>query len=227
MKHLFRILSLVFILGIGLTSVAQEVKINHDGENGLAIEKDGTLRADGEATCWRDELQELIGKKIYDAKGNVTYDIANATIVFESGADTDDYVIMNVQLNHDWDETTPIRPHLHWEQNENATPNWLLAYRWQVNGESKNTAWTNVAYKENAYTYDSGTIIQISSFGDIPLPSSGAGTSSIIQLKLMRDTNNDSGKFSVTDAYSGDAAGLSLDVHIKINTLGSRTEYAK
>lgn len=226
MKLISRFLIVLLSLALTNNTLAQEVKINHDGTDGLAIEEDGTLRADGDATCWRDELQELIGKKIYQGKGNVVYDVENATINFESDADLEDYVIMNVQLNHDWDEETPIKPHVHWEQNQNNTPNWLLAYRWQVNGTAKNTTWTEVPYTSNAFTYSSGTIIQISSFGDIPVPSS-VGTSSIIQLKLMRDTDNDSGHFSAKDSFSGDAPGLSLDIHIRINTLGSRLEYFK
>lgn len=226
MKQLFTVLLLVFIAGISRNSMAQEVKINHNGTDGLAIETDGTIRADGAATCWRDELQELIGKKIYDAKGSVTYDIDNATINFEERADYEDYVIMNVQLNHDWDEVTPLKPHIHWEQNQNATPNWLLAYRWQVNGQAKTMDWTVAQYTSNAFTYSSGTMIQISSFGDIPVPD-GVGTSSIIQLKLMRDNGNSRESFSQKDTYDGDASGLSLDIHIKINTLGSRTEYTK
>lgn len=226
MKYLFLFSILIFFTGFEASLIAQEVKINHDGTDGLAIEEDGTIRADGEAACWRDELQELIGKKIYDTNGRVTYDVVNATIDFASSATRNNYVIMNIQLNHDWDETTPLKPHIHWEQNQNKTPNWLIAYRWQVNGQPKTEDWTELATVSNAFTYTSGTLIQISAFPDIPVPST-AHVSSIIQIKLMRDTDNDSGLFSENDAYSGDASGLSLDIHIRVDTFGSRTEYTK
>lgn len=207
------------------TMNAQEVKINHDGTDGLVVEADGTIVAEGAATTWRDELQPLVGKKLDDGKGNVAIDLDEFTVNFEADADIDDGVVMNIQLNHDWDGETPVEPHLHWFQNQNEIPNWLIAYRWHQNGQAKVETWTYQKVASSVYTYSSGTILQISSFGSIAPPATPTDVSSILQLKLMRD--NGPAKYDNPDDYSGDAHGLSLDIHIKINTMGSRDEYAK
>lgn len=229
MRHIFSLISSACLLLTFNIVQAQEVKINHDGTNGLVIESDGTLVSEGDATVWRDEVQTLMGKKLYDgaARGDIKYDLQEFTVYFETDADMTSAVVMNIQLNHDWDGITPVEPHLHWFQNQNNTPNWLIGYRWHQNGQPKVDTWTYEDYTGNAFTYDSGTILQISSFPSITPPATPTGVSSILQLKLIRDTNNDSSKFTGNDPYSGNAHGLSFDIHVKINTMGSRTEYAK
>ena len=153
------------------------------------------------------------------------------TLDFDISADTVDAVVMNIHLNHDWDGITPIEPHLHWFQNQNKTPNWLIGYRWHQNGQDKIEGWTlqkvvDLGDNDNAFAYIDGTILQISSFGSISPPATPTGVSSILQLKLMRDAGNLSQLFG-TDPYSGDAQALSLDIHIKSDTQGSREEYSK
>ena len=49
----------------------------------------------------------------------------------------------------------------------------------------------------------------------------------MIQLRLLRDTDNDSALFSGTDAVTGNIDALQMDVHIEIDSLGSRLEYTK
>ena len=220
----------VFVEGniVSLDS-AHGVKINEN----LVIEDDGTIRMDSSATVWRDELQPLIGKKILDNKGKVTYDLTEFTVVFATDADMDDAVVMNIQLNHDWDGITPVKPHLHWFQEEGNTPNWLIGYRWHQNGETKVEGWTyqqvvSLDPNGNAFAYPgSGAILQISSFGSISPPASPIGVSSILQLKLMRDNGNSRQSYSAKDSYSKSVHALSFDIHIKVNTVGSRGEYAK
>jgi hypothetical protein len=206
---------------------AQEVKINHDGTNGFAVESDGTIRADGAAETWRDELQPLIGQKLDSPSSDVGINFVDFTVDFQVSADYQDVVVMNVQLNHDWDGVTPVRPHLHWFQNQNTTPNWLIGYRWHQNGAAKVTPWTYQQVAINAFPYSSGTILQISEFGDINPPATPTAVSSILQLKLMRDNGNTRTSYSAKDSYSGDAQALSLDIHIQTNTQGSRLEYSK
>lgn len=48
----------------------------------------------------------------------------------------------------------------------------------------------------------------------------------ILQLRLIRDTGNASTLFAGTES-TGDMSAVSFDVHIKINTLGSRGLYSK
>jgi hypothetical protein len=128
-----------------------------------------------------------LGKKLLDGKGTVTIDFDEFTVNFKVNADIEDGVVMNIQLNHDWDGKTPIKPHLHWFQNQNETPNWLIGYRWHQNGQTKVTVWTYSKVVSNSFPYSSGTILQISNFGEIFPPSNPTEISSIPQLKLMRD----------------------------------------
>ena len=131
---------------------------------------------------------------------------------------------MNTQINHQWEEKIVI-PHLHWFQNQDEVPNWLVQYRWQVNGESKETDWTNQARQSAIFTYVSGVICQICNFGIINAPSN-VNASSILQLRLVRDTENASGLFSGADPYTGDAGALNYDIHKHCNRLGTTGEYA-
>ena len=197
-----------------------------DDGNYSYFESDGTLVAKGDAKCWRDELQSLVGQRLLSPSGAIDYNFEEGTVDFANNADLGDYVVMNVQVNHDWDETTPIKPHIHWFQSQDAIPNWLIQYRWQTNGQAKTTAWVDRACQEGVFTYSSGTIINICSFGEIAIPAN-VGTSDILQIRLLRDTDNDSGEFAGEDAYTGTVSGLNFDVHIAIDTLGSRSEFTK
>lgn len=199
---------------------------NSDAGNYTEVETDGTLVARGEATCWRDELQSLVGQRLFSSAGRIDYNYTEGTVDFDSNANEDDYVLMNVQINHDWDEVTGVRPHIHWFQSEDATPNWLMQHRWQRNGEAKVTAWTDVPCNNPAFTYTSGTIINICNFGSIT-PPEDVGTSSILQIRLIRDTSNDSGEFAGADPYTGTVPAINFDVHIPVDMLGSRQEFIK
>ncbi len=185
----------------------------------------GHLTFAGDARPWRDELGELIGKK---RKGvRISEDLDEGVLLF---ADTcliaDDWVITNVQLNHDKDLGASIYPHLHWLQASATVPNWLLQYRWQVQGAAKTTAWTSAKYSSQAFSYSAGTLNQIAIFAAIA-PPSGAGLSDIVQFRILRDTNNDSGLFAGKDSLAGNAVAMMFDVHFMISSLGSTDEYTK
>ena len=144
-----------------------------------------------------------------------------------SNANLNDWVIINKQLNHDYDEVTPLRPHIHWFQAEDATPNFLLEYRWQMNGSAKTQTWTRLIVDSTpVYEYQSGTFNQISRFPEVA-PPEDVSTSDIIQYRIYRDSANASGLFSGADAYTADSLATSFDSHISIDMLGSRTEFTK
>lgn len=193
--------------------------------NYTKIDNAGHQTMVGNGRPWRDELGELLSKK---RKGSrITEDLDEGTLLF---ADTctiaDDWIIMNVQLNHDKDLSASIYPHLHWHQASSNVPNWLLQYRWQVQGAAKTTAWTSAAYASHATTYSSGTINQITKWAAIA-PPTGAGLSDIVQFRLLRDCANASGLFSGIDPLTGNASAVMFDVHFQINSLGSDSEYTK
>jgi hypothetical protein len=70
------------------------------------------------------------------------------------------------------------------------------------------------------------TKIQISHNEGIT-PPVGSGLSDIVQLRIIRDTDNDSGEFTGTDVYTGNAQALNVDVHFEVNSIGSNQEYVK
>lgn len=194
--------------------------------NYTEFEEDGTIVSYGDATTWRDELHELTGENLESPSSQITLNASEGSITFSNSSDTTEFVIMNVQINHDWKMGTDIYPHLHYWQTSSNVANWLIEYRWQSNDQPKTTTWTRLAWDSTFFTYSSGTLNQIVSFGNIS-PPAGYGLSDIVQLKLIRDTNNDSGLFNGTDPEASAVDALSFDVHIQCDTLGSRQEYVK
>lgn len=200
-------------------------KFGDGGSNYSQFEADGTLVAKGNATTYRDELGDI--SRLRTLGTGVSINDTEQTMDFTATANLSDYAWINFQINHDWESGSVIYPHIHWNQASNAIPNWLIRYRWQKNGSSKTTAWTDYKINGNsAFTYVSGTLNQISYDSGIT-PPAGYSLSDILQIRLFRDTGNASGVFTGTDPYTGTVSVMSLDCHIKTDTLGSRTEYTK
>jgi hypothetical protein len=216
-------LPIFFFCILVLTQVilAQEVKINSN----LAVEADGTLRMDGAATVWDDMFGDIT--KVQVQGTGVTLNSAELTLDFLASAEINDYAIVVYQMSHKWKPGSTIYPHIHWIQQDNIVPNFLIQYRWQRNKQAKTTDWTN--YKcntNNAFTYSSGSLNQITAGGGITAPED-YGISDVIQVRIIRDTKNQSTVFSGPDPYSGTVSISSVDFHFEIDTEGSRTQYGK
>lgn len=192
------------------------------------FEPDGTMVAVGEATCFRDELQSLIGARLESPASDIVLNLAEASVTFEDGARyPTDFVSANHQLNHDMLPGTVIDPHLHWWQERAETANWLIGYRWQKQGSAKTTTWTDVAWTENIFTWAAGTLNQITDFGPITPPVGYGEVSDIVQFRIYRDVTNVSTLFAGSEATPADIDAVNFDTHIEVNMLGSRLEYAK
>lgn len=200
------------------------------------FEADGTMKAVGDATCFRDELNDLIKGASQNPASHLVYDYTQGTLDFKDNCNLNDWALMNVQINHDWKLGSDIEPHVHWFQNEDVTPNWLIQYRWQKQGSEKTTSWTSLKWASNAFSYEGTTLNQITSFGAITPPEGYGQVSDVVQIRLLRDVSDDSELFGeivdevyvpAPDAYTGDAEAVSFDVHIEVDTLGSRQLYAK
>lgn len=201
---------------------------NITGGNYTAFEGDGTMVAVGDATCWRDELQSLIGQRLEAPGSDIVQNNAEGTLTFKTSATVTDYVVMNVQLNHDRKLGESVEVHVHWFQAQAAVPNFMIQWRWQANGAAKDTTWVSQIRTTSAFAYPgAGTIVQITEFGTIPVPAGGDGISDIIQIRLIRDANNASTLFTGADPVLTDVDAINLDCHIIVDTLGSRQEYAK
>jgi hypothetical protein len=194
--------------------------------NYAMFDADGTLRLFGNATTYKDELYALVGQRLESPASDLALNLAEASVTFENGARITDYVTMDIQLNHDWAVGTPVYPHLHWWQASATLPNWLIQYRWQVNGGTKTTAWTSAARASEAFTYSSGTLNQITKFPTIT-PPSGSGLSDILQVRIIRDKINTSGLFGGSDGLAANVDAVSFDIHKKIDGFGSNEEYVK
>lgn len=197
-----------------------------DGINYSEFEEDGTLVAYGNATCYRDELNDLLKTGLNNPAARIEKDLTESCLIFKTTATTEDWAAMNVQINHDWKAGSSINPHIHWWQAENNTPNWMIQYRWQKECGAKTTGWTSKAWTANTCDYTTGTINQITSFGLID-PPTGYGLSDILQIRFIRDSANASTLFDGADPYTANASATSADVHIEIDTLGSRATYSK
>lgn len=184
----------------------------------------GHMSMIGTGRAWRDELGELLGKK--KIGNRITDDLDDGTVVFASNCvSAEDYIITNVQLNHDRDSSANIYPHLHWFQTSGKIPNWLLEYRWQINGGWKTPTWSKTKMDIPATSYISGNIHQICYCSGIAVPIS-SNLSDIVQFRISRDTGNVSTLFSGIDTTSNISA-ISFDVHLQLNSLGSTSEYIK
>jgi len=120
-----------------------------------------------------------------------------------------------------------IFPHIHWEQEQNAVPNFALQYRYQLTLTGKTTAWTALKCNTLATAYPSGTFNQICYVpnGFIPLPDDNV--SDIIQFRIIRDTTNALGLAYGADPYTGTVRVNSFDCHVEYDGFGSDEQYIK
>ena len=198
---------------------------DYDAGNYAEISATG-LRLYGTATSTLDELGFLITQRIESPASRIVADHAEGELEYKDTCTLDDYVSMPIQINHNWDGTTPIGLHLHWPQASANLPNWLIQYRWRRNGQAKATSWTSKKYDSHVYTYTSGTLEQITSFGTIT-PPADVGLSSFLQVRLLRDVANTSTLFAGADPLTGSAKALGYDAHKVVDGFGSNTEYEK
>jgi hypothetical protein len=190
-----------------------------------SIAADGSLSFTGAATVFRDEFGDITKLKV--AGVGISEDIPNGTVGLMTTCDyANDYLIANFQLNHDRKHLAPVYPHVHWVQTQNNTPNFLFRYRWQLNNTARTTAWSNLIMKTNAFSYVSGSLNQIT-HGLSITPPIGDNVSTILQVQFTRDKTNASGAFTGSDTHTATADVTSLDIHIEVDTVGSRQEFVK
>jgi hypothetical protein len=188
----------------------------------------------GTARPWRDQLTDALN--LQRSGAGLSLNVTEGALDFAYNAayhatfTSADAAYLNVQLNHDKDLTAAIYPHIHWWQEKNYVPNWLLEYRWQPNIGVKVTSWKKLPCISLADPYTSGSKNQIcySSYIDVPV---GTTLSDIVQFRIYRDTGNVSLQFSGNCPYNtgGNASALitAFDIHFMVNSHGSTDEYTK
>jgi hypothetical protein len=204
--------------------------------NGTQFNVNGFQSMAGGARPWRDETMDVLSLQMTGTR--VTNNMVEAVADFASNAvyhatfASADALYCNVQFNHERDLTNNVYPHVHWWQAKSNAPNFLIEHRWQKTGGAKTTAWTKLACTNQLFTYAAGTVTNQVAYAPAGItPPTGSAVSDILQLRLYRDTANASAVFAGADPYnSGSATNvsvLSFDVHIRINSLGSSSEYSK
>ncbi|MHC4302020.1 MAG: hypothetical protein ACYS7Y_32555 [Planctomycetota bacterium] len=175
---------------------------------------------------WSDEKAPLTGQGVDTSTGRLSTDYTEGTVVFATNARyNEEPVVMNFQLNHSWVEGSVVRPHLHWLQEEDNDPNWLIRWRIVKNGSAPGS-WTNAAPQvTRTFAYVSGDLTQITKWAEIDM--TGASVSDTVQVILYRDSGNDSTLFAGGDPYTVEAHAFEFDLHVKRDTLGSIQEYIK
>lgn len=145
------------------------------------------------------------------------FDFTDVGFAFDPNDTETLYVIF--QLSHEYSEGTAIVPHLHWIQEEDADVLWQLEYKWYNVGEAEPASWTTLTSKTKSINYTSGSISQITSFGEID--GTGKEISSFLKCKMSRLGGN------ADDTYTGDARLDFFDVHYQKDALGSAQETSK
>ena len=180
---------------------------------------------------WDDEKFPLTAARLDISRGYIDQDYFNGGVKFQTGARyPNDPASMVGQMPHSWLQGSEIRPHIHWFQNQNARPNWLLAIKIKNNGtedidETNYSNYTFRTFTEDVYTYTSGGLRQITTAPSIDM--TGIHISAPIHVVLFRDNTNASGLFAGSDPYSGKALLYQFDFHYQKDSFGSWEEWNK
>lgn len=123
------------------------------------------------------------------------------------------------QLPHEWQEGTPIRPHIHWmlTADSAAAVAWVLRYRVGGIGQAAGEWSESVPGVLSVSHGGVKDVHAISTFGEIAM--TGNLVSVVVFWQLER--------LGSTDANGDDARVISIDAHYLKDSSGSATEYAK
>ena len=209
-----------------------EIRISNapDGANYLAIETDGTLEFNGNATVW-DDLRIVPGS--FDRPGvsdpaMVAYNPGGAgvaTYLYEFALNN--VASFTAQIPHNYKQGSPIYVHIHWTPRNRgvaeagATVGWKVDYSWaNIDGTfgAMGTADLSDACD--------GTNHKHQMTPEVAIAGAGKNISSMLLCNVKRtDTGAD-------DTWAGAIAGqlpllCEIDFHYEIDTVGSRQQSAK
>ena len=198
----------------------------------MFLDENKTLRLFDDAVVWKDAKFPFTGNRVNVSGGRVDYNYFNGGVDFQNNARFDalDCISMLWQVNHDVQLQTNVKPHFHWLQTSSAEPNWLIAYKKIKNGESytKETTYNNhtlLTKASNAFTYTSGTLVQLTSLPEIDM--SDMIICGCIHFAFFRDVFDASGLFGGAESAPVTEMAFEFDVHEPIDSLGSEFEFIK
>ena len=227
MKRIFIFISILCLTGVANRLFAQEVKINTN----LAVEADGTVRMDGDATVW-DDLMVYPDATSRSSNNPPTFTLfksnsSQGVWIWGFSNSTEQEVYFTVQIPHKYKVGSDLKPHVHWTTFDgNSAPTrtnvvWGLEYTVvKIGGTFGNTT----------------TITGNSVIAGIPTIS-GTGQHLITSLGTISGTNFEISTVLVcrlfrkvadaNDTYNNLTGLLGFDIHYEIDTEGSREEYVK
>lgn len=193
------------------------------------ILNNGLWRSHGEAVQWDEISQSMVGRNIFVNPGRIDYDYTELVLEYTDTARYPQEFAGSVsQTIHSRKEDSDIRPHIHWIQTSDNTPNILVEYRWQNNGEVA-SAWELKALTgiDNIFDFTESGMEQITAFNLPEGHGVGKNLSATFEVKIYRDSQNASGLFSGVDSYTGAWALKYYDIHLQKDTNGSFAEFVK
>jgi hypothetical protein len=178
---------------------------------------------------WEDEVKDAVSSVRLNPGARLVVNTAELTLDFNANARyngtgiNEEFLGFTYQMKHRWAQSSEVEFHLHWFQNANNTPNWLIKWRTIANGFVA-SAWTSAIWTSNEFVYTAGNMLQYTEFAGVtPV----VGLSGFFEVKLWRDTTNVSGLFPGADPYAGAASLKEADLHYQVDSLGSWSEGAK
>jgi len=159
---------------------------------------------------------DIVNPATYSRQGSNTkpdFDYTNIGLLFPQN-DTGEKIYISGQMPHAWDgasgKQTIIHPHIHYIQTGATIPVFTLEYRFYANGAIVPSFVTVSTAGSIAFTYTSGSMLQILRWAPITL--SGLGPSAWYDMILYRNDN----------VVTGDVLVKGFDWHALFNSIGSR-----
>ena len=178
---------------------------------------------------WEDEVKDAVSSVRLNPGARLVLNTAELTLDYNANARytgtgiNEEFLGFTYQMKHRWAQDSEVEFHIHWFQNANNTPNWLIAWRTIANGFVA-SAWTLAIWTANVFAYTAGNMMQYTEFAGV---TPTIGLSGFFEVKLWRDTANVSGLFGGADPYAGAASLKEGALHYQIDSLGSWQEGAK
>lgn len=179
---------------------------------------------------WDEVSTSMVGNNLFEVQGRIDYNFADLTVDYNTNARYNNEFVGNVkQMPHKRKDMSEIRPHIHWVQNSDNTPNILIEYRAYNNGEQIPNVWQLKALTsaDNKLAFAGVGTCQITEFNLPTTVGEALNISGTFECKIYRDSANASGLFAGADSYSGVFSIKYYDIHFQIDQMGSRDEFVK
>jgi hypothetical protein len=172
----------------------------------------GGLFFDG--TLWGD-IPVPLASAIQTATAKPDFDYTNVGFLFPNN-DATETLSFIVNLPPSYKEGASLYPYVQWLQAADQAAVFKIDYKWFNRNAAPPANFTTLALSTYVYTYDEGTLHQVSR-ASAAISGTGKEIASVLLVKLYRD-----------DAvYTGDATALHFGFHHQIDSIGSEAEYTK